>query len=628
LKKNNQTCHFTSKWYQEFPLIEYSPTKDSIYCFCCRLFGDDPGSAQSENAWTTLGVNTWNKIKGSRGFNKNGKLEAHNESEAHISSLQRYLKFKERKNNTDFMPDKTLQQQEQQKVQMAKSNLEAVKIFIDCVKYLSTTFRRHVKEEGNFYQFVQLLSKHNPVLKQWLNDVHNCPYKVTYMSTDSQNEFIQLLGDSVQETNMLTIFVRFADDNLEPQERFVSIKELRLKTGDGIANHILEVLNELQLDPDRLAILNDKYSSNLFTLIPKTTSTIRWGGKYQALKAVYESFREIVEALDEITDDKSLSKLAPEYITNLSQQDVVNICQMTKIDDSNLLYGEIQLFKIKIAEECVTITDASLFISKRKSTIPRLYQAYRYLLSIPVTSRSVAVSSPSITYEQTLLNVPETRVTAIQNGLRVASEDYGLPTCTVGVWIDAGSRFETDKNNGTAHFLEHMAFKGTNKRTQSNLELEVENLGAHLNAYTSREQTVYYAKCFSKDLPQIVELLSDIIQNSKFGEEEIERERSTILREMQEIENNLQEVVFDYLHATAYQGTPLGRTILGPTENVKSIQKGDLLKYVNTHYKAPRMVLAAAGGINHEQLVKLGEEHFGKLKAGYEGDVPDLLPCR
>ncbi|CAF1361722.1 unnamed protein product, partial [Didymodactylos carnosus] len=243
-------------------------------------------------------------------------------------------------------------------------------------------------------------------------------------------------------------------------------------------------------------------------------------------------------------------------------------------------------------------------------------------------SRSVAVPSTGISYEQTLLNVPETRVTAIQNGLRVASEDYGLPTCTVGVWIDAGSRFETDKNNGTAHFLEHMAFKGTNKRSQSQLELEVENLGAHLNAYTSREQTVYYAKCFSKDLPQIVELLSDIIQNSKFGEDEIERERLTILREMQEIENNLQEVVFDHLHATAYQGTPLGRTILGPTENIKSIQKGDLMKYVSTHYKAPRIVLAAAGGINHEQLVKLGEEHFGKLKAGYDAEVPDLLPCR
>jgi len=237
-------------------------------------------------------------------------------------------------------------------------------------------------------------------------------------------------------------------------------------------------------------------------------------------------------------------------------------------------------------------------------------------------------TNPSVTYNQTLLNVPETRVATIKNGLRVASEDYGLPTCTVGVWIDAGSRFETEQNNGTAHFLEHMAFKGTNKRTQRALELEVENLGSHLNAYTSREQTVYYAKCFSKDLPQIVELLSDIIQNSQYGEVEIERERHTILREMQEIENNLQEVTFDHLHATAYQGTPLGRTILGPADNINSIKKADLINYVRTHYKAPRMVLAAAGGVNHEELVRLGEEHFGKLDSSSQGDVPDLTPCR
>jgi processing peptidase subunit beta len=101
------------------------------------------------------------------------------------------------------------------------------------------------------------------------------------------------------------------------------------------------------------------------------------------------------------------------------------------------------------------------------------------------------------------------------------------------------------------------------------LELEVENMGAHLNAYTSREQTVYYAKAFSKDLPKAVDILSDILQNSTLGEAEIERERGVILREMQEVETNLQEVVFDHLHATAYQGTPLGRTILGPTENIK-----------------------------------------------------------
>jgi Zn-dependent M16 (insulinase) family peptidase len=94
-------------------------------------------------------------------------------------------------------------------------------------------------------------------------------------------------------------------------------------------------------------------------------------------------------------------------------------------------------------------------------------------------------------------------------------------------------------------------------------------MGAHLNAYTSREQTVFYAKCLSEDVGKAIEILSDILQNSKLGEQEIERERGVILREMQEVETNLQEVVFDHLHATAYQGTPLGRTILGPTKNIK-----------------------------------------------------------
>jgi len=234
----------------------------------------------------------------------------------------------------------------------------------------------------------------------------------------------------------------------------------------------------------------------------------------------------------------------------------------------------------------------------------------------------------SQSYEQLINTMPETRVTTLSNGLRVATEDYGFPTCTVGIWIDAGSRFETEKTNGTAHFLEHMAFKGTKRRTQTDLELEVENMGAHLNAYTSREQTVYYAKAFSKDLPKAVDILSDILQNSTLGEAEIERERGVILREMQEVETNLQEVVFDHLHATAYQGTPLGRTILGPTENIKSITANDLRDYINTHYKPSRMVLAAAGGVNHDELVKLAEQHFGSLKADSNTQVNGLEPCR
>lgn len=152
-------------------------------------------------------------------------------------------------------------------------------------------------------------------------------------------------------------------------------------------------------------------------------------------------------------------------------------------------------------------------------------------------------------------------------------------------------------------------------------------MGAHLNAYTSREQTVYYAKCLSKDVDKSVDILADIIQNSKFGEAEIERERSVILREMQEVETNLQEVVFDHLHSIAYQGTPLGLTILGPTENIKSIQRQDLVNYITDHYKGSRMVLAGAGGVDHDKLVKLAEQHLGNIRNDYNGtDVAEVMP--
>jgi mitochondrial-processing peptidase subunit beta len=154
----------------------------------------------------------------------------------------------------------------------------------------------------------------------------------------------------------------------------------------------------------------------------------------------------------------------------------------------------------------------------------------------------------------TSLPSPVTEVTTLSNGLTVATEAHpSAQTATVGVWIDAGSRAETDKTSGTAHFLEHMAFKGTGKRSQHALELEVENLGAHLNAYTSREQTVYYAKAFRKDVPQAVDIISDILQNSKLDAGAVERERDVILREQQEVDKQLEEVVFDHLHAIAFQ---------------------------------------------------------------------------
>jgi processing peptidase subunit beta len=184
------------------------------------------------------------------------------------------------------------------------------------------------------------------------------------------------------------------------------------------------------------------------------------------------------------------------------------------------------------------------------------------------------------------------------------------------VWIDAGSRYETGKNNGAAHFLEHMAFKGTKTRTQVQLEKEIENMGAHLNAYTSREQTVYFARVFKSDVPKAVEILADILQNATLDEGAIAKERDVILRESLEVSKQYEEVILDELHGTAFQGTGLGRTILGPDENIRNLTRGDLQSYINTHYTADRFVIAAAGAVDHQQLVDLTQQHFGQLLPG------------
>lgn len=150
---------------------------------------------------------------------------------------------------------------------------------------------------------------------------------------------------------------------------------------------------------------------------------------------------------------------------------------------------------------------------------------------------------------------------------------------SVGVWIDTGSVYENAKNNGVAHFVEHMSFKGTDKRTQQGLEVEVENMGARLNAYTSREQTTFFANCFNHDAPKAVDILSDMMQNAKFDEQAIENERGVINREAEEIETMDEEVIMDHLHSVAFQGHPLGYTILG---NVQVVCVSFINRFVRT----------------------------------------------
>src|ERR1700761_7225373 len=134
-----------------------------------------------------------------------------------------------------------------------------------------------------------------------------------------------------------------------------------------------------------------------------------------------------------------------------------------------------------------------------------------------------------------------------------------------------------------------------------------------LTVTVQRENTVYYAKSFNADVPKTVDILSDILQNSKLEPSAIERERDVILREQEEVDKQLEEVVFDHLHATAYMNQPLGRTILGPKENIESISRQDLVDYITTNYTADRMVLVGAGGIPHQQLVDLAEKNFMNL---------------
>lgn len=251
-----------------------------------------------------------------------------------------------------------------------------------------------------------------------------------------------------------------------------------------------------------------------------------------------------------------------------------------------------------------------------------LSQATKKALSQTRALGTAAAAAPVDTLPSYLLTGPATDISTLPSSLRVASETIpNSATATVGVWIDAGSRYETGANNGAAHFLEHMAFKGTDKRTQQQLEVEIENMGGHLNAYTSREQTVYFVKVFKEDVERGVEILSDILLHSKLDEGAIERERDVILREMSEVNKQQEELVLDHLHATAFQGTGLGRTILGPEENIRSLTKKDLSDYISTHYTSGRMVIAGAGAVDHGQLCDLGEKYFGSLPTVPSGSV-------
>ena len=210
------------------------------------------------------------------------------------------------------------------------------------------------------------------------------------------------------------------------------------------------------------------------------------------------------------------------------------------------------------------------------------------------------------------------------NGFIVASERMtNFKTATLGIWIRAGGRHEIKRENGIAHFLEHMAFKGTKSRTSFQIAETIENVGGYINAYTSREITNYYCRVLAEDVPLALDVISDIVLNSTLEPAEVDVERGVILQEIGQSNDTPDDIIFDWLQETAYPNQPYGRSILGTIDNVNKFSQEDLISFIRTHYSPNRMILCAAGDINHEELVKLSEKHFSKLPRKLE---PGIVP--
>jgi len=204
----------------------------------------------------------------------------------------------------------------------------------------------------------------------------------------------------------------------------------------------------------------------------------------------------------------------------------------------------------------------------------------------------------------------------LANGFRIVTEHMpGLASASIGVWVAAGGRHETPHQNGIAHFLEHMAFKGTAKRTSLQIAEAIEDVGGYINAYTSREVTAYYVRVLENDVALGLDVIADILRNPVLDPNEIEVERGVILQEIGQALDTPDDVIFDWLQEEAYPGQPLGKTILGPAERVSNFNRDDLKAFIADHYGPEQMILSAAGAVDHDQIVKLAEELFGDMPA-------------
>jgi predicted Zn-dependent peptidase len=206
------------------------------------------------------------------------------------------------------------------------------------------------------------------------------------------------------------------------------------------------------------------------------------------------------------------------------------------------------------------------------------------------------------------------RKDTLSNGIRVVSET--LPksrSVSIGVWVKVGSRHEPPEIGGISHFIEHMFFKGTGKRSAKDIAIEMDSIGGEMNAFTSQETTTYYAKVVDEHLPVVVEILADILLGAKFDPVEMEKERKVILEEIKGVEDTPDDYIHELFTSTVWPDNSLGRPILGTRETIKALKHNDIVSYIDNYYHPREIVISVAGNFEHGRLIEMLDRHFGKL---------------
>lgn len=209
------------------------------------------------------------------------------------------------------------------------------------------------------------------------------------------------------------------------------------------------------------------------------------------------------------------------------------------------------------------------------------------------------------------------KISRLSNGLVIATDPMlQLESASLGVWVGAGTRNETAPVMGISHMLEHMAFKGTTTRSARAIAEEIEAVGGFLNAYTSREQTAFHARVLKEDVTLALDLISDILINPAYAEEEIEKEKQVVLQEIGQVKDTPDDIIFDYLQTVCYPDQPFGFPVLGLEDTVSAFRREDLTGFMAENYRPGAMALVASGAVDHDTIVRLAEEKFGHLAPG------------